>query len=261
MVKMDKKTIVWLENLLLRSRKIALGYFQKSIKVSRKADRSPVTLADKEIEKFLRKEIAKKFPDNGILGEETGFSGKNKKTYWVIDPIDGTRAFSRGLPSWGILIAKVENRKVVVGACDFPVIQTSIIAVRGKGAYEKVGNKKTKFKNAKPINFLKDAVLFHGGASFFLSSNYAKPFQKVMKQCYLERAYGDCFAYLWVLRGQADLVLEKGVKEWDMAPFSIFASETGRVLVDFKGVSNFKGPNTIFGSPKLVKQVVSSFKK
>jgi len=251
----------WVEKKMLECRKMALSYFLKPLKVNTKKDNSPVTIADKKIEDYLRKEIGRAFPKDGILGEEKGFTRKKADAYWVIDPIDGTRAFSRGLPSWGILLARVENGIPTIGACDFPALNTTILGVRGKKPYEKIGKQKKFFPKPKKIKSLKEAIIFHGGANYFLSSKYGSQFKKMIKQCYLERAYGDCYAYLWVLRGSADVMLDKMVKEWDIAPFSVFAEGTGRVMVDFNGKPDFKGPNSIFGEPTLVKKIVSTFNK
>ncbi|MBI4971579.1 MAG: hypothetical protein HZC17_07060 [Candidatus Omnitrophica bacterium] len=227
--------------------------------MERKPDRSPVTMADRKIEEFLSREITRAFPKDGILGEEFGRTRKEAGSYWVIDPIDGTRAFTRGLPSWGILVARVENGKPVVGACDLPAIGTFMGAVRGGAAYERAGKVKKNFLKPRPVSNLSEAVLFHGGASFFFRSKYKKAFEGLLQQCYLERAYGDCYAYLWVLRGYADVMMDLGVKEWDLAPFAVFAETTGRVLVNFSGKSDFKGPDTIFGNPKIAKIIVKKF--
>ena len=107
---------------------------------------------------------------------------------------------------------------------------------------------------------LNEAVVFHGGASFFDGSKYRKGFGKIIRSAFLERAYGDCYAYLWVLRGYADVMIDCGVKEWDLAPFSVFARNTGRVLINFKGRPDFKGPDTIFGNPSIAKILVKNFR-
>lgn len=239
-------------------RKMALRYFTGPMKVEHKSDLSPVTLADRKIEEFLRREITRVFPKDGILGEEFGFTRESAKSYWTIDPIDGTRAFSRGLPSWGILAARVENGCPVVGACDLPVLGT-FIGGTTQSAYERTGKTKISFKKPKPVATLKQAVIFHGGSNFFIRSQYRKAFEKIVSECYLERAYGDCYAYLWVLRGHADMMLDLGVKEWDLAPFAVLAEATGRVLVNFGGKSDFKSLDTIFGEPGLARIIVSKF--
>jgi len=247
----------WIEAKLLESRKIALRYFGTALKVERKPDRSPVTMADRKIEEYLSRQIEKAFPNDGILGEEFGFTRGNSKSYWVIDPIDGTRGFTRGLPSWGILAARVEKGIPSVGACDLPALGTFMGAASGI-AYERTGKMKKSFPRSRPVSALKDTVIFHGGSSFFYKSKYKKAFENILSDCYLERAYGDCYAYLWVLRGSADVMIDFGVKEWDLATFAVMAKATGRALVNFAGKPDFKGPDTIFGNPAISKILVKN---
>jgi len=255
----NSSILTWTEAKLRESRKIALRYFGSALKVRLKPDRSPVTLADHKIEEYLRHEITRMFPKDGILGEEFGFTRPNAESYWVIDPIDGTRAFSRGLPSWGILAARVEKKKPVVGACDLPALGTFIGGAQGARAYERTGKTKCNFPIPSSIKSIKNAVIFHGGSSFFSRSKYKKPFEKILSDCYLERAYGDCYAYLWVLRGHADIMIDFGVKEWDLAPFAVLAENTNRVMVNFEGKRDFKGPDSIFGNPRIAKLLISKF--
>ncbi len=250
----------WTESRFSQCRKTALRYFSAPLKVERKPDRSPVTLADRKIEEYLRKEISKAFPQDGILGEEFGFTRKDAEHYWVIDPIDGTRAFTRGIPSWGILAARVEKGTPVVGACDLPALGTFLGAAKGGSAFERTGKTRKLFPRPRRVKNIREAVVFHGGTGFFLRTRYKKAFEKIISDCYLERAYGDCYAYLWVLRGYADVMVDMGVKEWDLAPFSVFAQNTGRVLVNFKGKKDFKGPDSIFGNRDIANLLVRKFK-
>src|SRR3989338_6676158 len=106
----NARLLTWAERQVRACRPIALKYFRSaSLRVERKADRSPVTQADRAIEERLRKALARDFPGESILGEEFGRSGACADSFWSIDPIDGTRAFSRGLPSWGIMLGRVEG--------------------------------------------------------------------------------------------------------------------------------------------------------
>ena len=106
----------WARAALMEQRRTALRYFGGKLRVMRKADRSPVTVADRLIEERLRRELARAFPGDVIVGEEFGRPANPGSTYWTVDPIDGTRAFSRGLPSWGMLIGFVERGRPVMGA-------------------------------------------------------------------------------------------------------------------------------------------------
>jgi histidinol-phosphatase len=242
-------------------RPLALRYFRSSrLAVERKADHSPVTAADRAVEERLRRALARRFPGETIVGEEFGLSGRQGGSYWTIDPIDGTRAFSRGLPSWGIMLGKVEHGKSVLGLIDFPAINVTIGAATGVKPYERTAGGVALLPRAKPVSSLRDAVIFHGGARWWKPTPYAAGFMRLVTACYLERAYGDCFGYLWAMRGAADAVLDHGVKLWDMAPLAAFAPSTGRVLIDLSGAPSFTGPDTLFTHPSLAGRILNLLK-
>jgi len=242
----------WVERELRACRRIALKHFRSSsLRIERKPDNSPVTIADRTIEAHLRRAFAKAFPGEAIVGEEFGRTGPPGSTYWVIDPIDGTRAFSRGLPSWGTLIARVERGQSVLGVCDYPVVGVTLGVAPGVRAYERIGRSVVPLPRPRPVRQLRDSVIFHGGAKWWERTRWARGFRRLIANCYLERAYGDCYGYLWGLRGYADAVTDCGVKTWDMAPFAALAQATGRVLVNFKNQPSFSGPDTLMTSPAL----------
>jgi histidinol-phosphatase len=233
--------------------------------VERKADRSPVTIADRTIEEFLRRELARAFPGEVIVGEELGLppgwtqagpSAQPRATYWTVDPIDGTRAFSRGLPTWGTLIGRVEQGKPVLGACRFPALKTFIGVGLRTPPYERQGRRRVLLPRAPRPPALRDAAIFHGGSKWWMPTPYWNGFQRLVKSCFLERAYGDCAGHLWLFRGYVDAVIEYGVKVWDIAPMAAFARATGRVMCDFSGRPSFSGPQMILAHPSFAKQIV-----
>ena len=246
----------WIEQEVRACRAIALRYFRSArLHVERKTDHSPVTAADRKIEERLRKALGRAHPTEGIIGEEFGSSGSTQ-TYWTIDPIDGTRAFSRGLPSWGIMVGRVEQGRATLGVCDFPAIDVTIAAALGVSAYERIGGARRLLPQAEPVRSLKRAVIFHGGAKWWEPTSYAEGFARLIRSCYLERSYGDCYGYLWALRGCADAVLDYGVKLWDLVPLAALARATGRVLTDFSGRESFTGPETIMAHPAFARTIV-----
>jgi fructose-1,6-bisphosphatase/inositol monophosphatase family enzyme len=235
---------------------MALRYFRSAaLRIERKADRSPVTQADRLIEERLRKAIHRRFPGEPILGEEFGASARLGDTYWTIDPIDGTRAFSCGLPSWGIMVGRVEGGRAILGIVDYPAIGTTLAVAQGVAAYERAGSSCVRLPRAQPRHALRDAVIFHGGLRWWSVPKYIRGFQRIVKASYLERAYGDCYGYLWVLRGRADAMLDYGVKPWDLVPFAALASATGYLLCDFSGRPSFSGPDTIMAHPTLARLI------
>ncbi len=244
--------LAWVEKQVLACRPLAMRYFkQAKLKVRRKADDSPVTDADKVIEEKLRKAFAKSFPGERIVGEEFGASGPEGNSYWTIDPIDGTRGFSRGLPSWGILVSRVERGIPNLAVVDYPAVNVTLATAPGVPAYERTGTRIQRFRRAPKPPKLNDTVIFHGGARWWQGTHFEKGFNELIRTCLLERAYGDCYGYLWLFRGNADAVIEYGVKPWDVLPFAALAAATGRVQADFSGKPHSLGPQTVTAHPGL----------
>jgi len=212
-------------------------------------------MADRLIEERLRRAIARAFPGEAILGEEFGRSGRSSTTYWTIDPIDGTRAFSRGLPSWGIMLGRVERNRAVLGIVDYPAVGVTMLAGPGVRAQERVGSQRRPLRRARSAPQLSRAVIFHGGLRWWRIPRYTKNFHRVLRASYLERAYGDCYGYLWVLRGYADAMLDYGVKPWDLVPLAAIARSTGHLLCDFAARPSFSGPESIMAHPAFARRL------
>jgi len=257
----NRGLLAWAAREIHRCRPIALRYFRSTtLRVERKADRSPVTMADRRIEERLRRALKRAFPGETILGEEFGLSGRPSDTYWTIDPIDGTRAFSRGLPSWGVMLGRVERGRAVLGVVDYPAINTMLVAGPGVRAQERAGSRRILLRRARPVRQLSQAVIFHGGLRWWRARRDLKRFHHILQASYLERAYGDCYGYLWVLRGHADAMLDYGVKPWDLVPFAAIVRSTGHLLCDFSARPNFSGPESIMAHPGLARRLARRLK-
>ncbi|MBI2174776.1 MAG: hypothetical protein HYU33_06230 [Candidatus Omnitrophica bacterium] len=253
---MQRHLLSWIEAEVRRCRPIGLRYFRSpKLRVERKADHSPVTIADRTIEEHLRKAISRHCPSDGIVGEEFGSQAVAGAPYWTIDPIDGTRAFSRGLPTWGSLVGRVEKGRAMLGVVDFPALDITLAVVDGTAAYERAQGRVLKLKPPAVVPSLKQSVILHGGAAWWQPTPYRKGFERIVRECFLERAYGDCYGYLWALRGHADAVIDYSVKLWDLVPLAALAQATGRVLTDCSGHLNFHGPEAIFASAAFAKQL------
>ncbi len=245
----------WVESQVHACRPLALRYFRStSLRVRRKSDGSPVTQADRAIEERLRRAIERTFPGERIVGEEYGDTGRGS-TYWTIDPIDGTRAFSRGLPSWGIMVGRVERNKAVLGVVDYPARSVRAAVAPGVPAFERRGRRVVRFPRVRAPRPLKDAVIFHGGLRWWKGTRYVAGIVRLLQSCYLERSYGDCYGFLWALRGHADAVLEHGVKLWDLVPLAAMAQSTGWAFTDFSGRPSFSGPQILMTHPKSVARI------
>lgn len=251
----DRRLLSWLDAQVRQARPLALRYFRSSaLRVAEKPDRSPVTQADHAVEERLRWALERACPGETIVGEEFGRSGRDLSSYWTIDPIDGTRAFSRGLPTWAMMVGKIERGRPVLGLCDFPALDITIGVAPGVAAYEQIGSRRVRLPRPRPVRRLQDAVLLHGGIRWW-PQRWRSRFHRLVESCYLERSYGDCYGYLWALRGYVDAVIDCSVKVWDMVPLAALAQATGRVMTDFTGRPCYTGPETILASPTLARQI------
>ena len=258
MASSQRPLLAWVEREVRRARPIALRSFRTPhLRIHRKADASPVTVADRAVEDRLRTVIARRCPGERIIGEEFGASGPSSDAYWLIDPIDGTRAFSRGLPTWSILIARVERGIPTLGLCDFPALGITLGVAPGVRAYERQGGQARLLPRPR-ASTISDMVLLHGGSAWWQRTAWKRGFARLARACYLERAYGDAYGYLWALRGYADAVIDCGVKPWDLGALYALAFATGRALVNFENRPSFSGPDSIMAPPPLARRIAQA---
>ena len=211
---------------------IALRYFRGRFDVTLKTDQTPVTQADREAERAIVDRLRATFPDIGVLGEEYGEQGTQRRR-WIIDPIDGTQNFVRGIPYWATLIALEEDGEVTLGVVHAPATGDLLWARRGGGA----------FANDEPlrvstIDRLADATVCHSSLRYVRQlrpARYWDGFVRLIDQTGRQRGFGDYFGYTFVLRGQAELMIECDLKPWDLAPFKVLFDEAGGRLTDFEG--------------------------
>lgn len=209
---------------------LAYQYFKKVPKVRYKADNSPVTIADKNVEKLIRSIISKKFPDHGIIGEEAAAVNPGSKFQWIIDPIDGTKQFVRGIPFWTTLVALLEDNKPILGVA---------YSAPGDEVYSAQQNKGT-YLNGKKIHVSKISELKYASCSFssitpFKDKSKLEGFLKICSSVHSHRGYGDTLGYILLIQGKTDIVLEAKDKIWDIAAPAILVEEAGGKFTDFKG--------------------------
>lgn len=228
------------------SRRITLKYFRSKIRVSYKSDKSPVTIADKSCEKFLTGELSKKFPHHGFYGEEFGDSSEGNEYRWIIDPIDGTRNFTRGIPYWGTLCGLEHDGEMVAGIMSLPALNKVYYASKKRGAF--CNGKRIKVSRVKE---LEKSTLIFGGLSYFLGTKYERAFLKIAKSSYHDRGFGDCFGYTFVVEGEAEAMLDPVVSPWDVAAVKPIIEEAGGTFTDFEGNATIYGKTGLAGNPYL----------
>ncbi len=222
-------------NLLAdEARKISLKYFKKKIVVRNKLKEGfdPVTYADTKIQKNLNKLILKTYPNHSILGEEESFIKKNEFE-WCIDPIDGTKSYIQGVPLWGTLISLSKNNKIILGLVDIPALDerycgfNDIAFKVSKGRKKKLRVKKTKK--------LSDAILNTTSPYLFQSKKDQKFFKNLIKYVKTVRLGGDCYSYCLLADGHIDIVVESGLKPWDIRALEPIIKNAGGILETWEG--------------------------
>lgn len=226
------RELVFALDLCESAGRIAMNYFVQGVEVIEKSDGSPVTKADKECERMIREAIAAKFPGDAILGEEEGESPgaddttsggtPKQKRKWIIDPIDGTYGFARGVPSWSLLVALEIDGEISLGVVHAPASDEMFWAERGRGA----------FKNGRRLevsdidNVAKSQFEF-GGLNRILKLGHWDGFTRIVQATERQRGFGDYLSFVHVFEGKAEAMLEVGLKPWDLAPMKILAQEAG----------------------------------
>lgn len=205
----------------------ALKYFNKNPKVTIKPDNSPVTQADKEAEQTIKEVINRYYPSSSFLAEETVKTALGDN-FWVIDPIDGTKNFIRGLPFWGIEIAYVESNEIVLGVTYSPCFDELLYAKKGQGAY--FNNKRVSVSRIAKVS---EAFLVHGTVSYF--DKRGPNFLQLLDNVYRERGYGDFYGYGLVAQGKVDIMMDSRNGPWDIAPVKVIIEEAGGKVTNFEG--------------------------
>ena len=237
---------------------ISLKRFQAlDLVIETKPDLTPVTDADKAVEETFRKFISQKRPDDLIIGEEFGApSSTSGKHYWVIDPIDGTKNFVRGVPVWATLIALIdENGEVVVGVVSAPALNRVWHASKGSGAFVKF-NSGTKKISVSKVNSLADASLSYSDLNGW--NERAAKLLSLQEKVWRTRSYGDFWSYVLLAEGAVDIATEPTLNLWDMAAVEIIVREAGGLFTNLDGKTGPHGGNALATNGLLHEQVLKA---
>ena len=222
---------------------ITLEYFRKKPETSTKSDGSYVTIADRQAERYLREQIAKRFPEDGVLGEEEGESHGRSGRRWIIDPIDGTFAFVHGVPFYGVLIALEIEGESSIGVVNMPALGEIVSAAKGLGCF--LNGEATKVSSTTE---LKDALL--------LATNFVRATELLQERAKVSRTWGDCYGYVLVATGRADVMLDPVMNLWDCAPLLPIMEEAGGTFTDWRGVRTISGGDSIATNGVLFDEVM-----
>ncbi len=228
----------------------ALKHFGTALDVEIKADGSPVTRADREAERTARAWIETRFPGDGILGEELGETRPEASRRWLVDPVDGTRAFVKGVPLWGTLVAVVEDEHVIAGAACFPVTRERIAAARGAGCWWNGVR-----SSVSGVGTLAEATVLATDAGFRRTPERATRWHALAVRADTARTWGDCFGYLLVATGRAELMTDGQLSPWDAAAVQVLVEEAGGVFTDWRGRATSFGDGAIATNAVLAREL------
>ena len=215
-------------------------YFRTGVAVEFKGDGSPVTAADRAAETVARDWIRHHFPDDGILGEEFGLEQPEAPRRWVLDPIDGTKSFIHGVPLWGTLVAIVEGETVLAGAVYAPPTQELVAAAAGQGAW--FNGSRTYVSTTVS---LAGATLLTTDARFPDRPLRQARWETLARATRIVRTWGDCYGYLLLATGRADIMVDDQMNPWDAAAVQVVVEEAGGRFTDFRGRSTAFGGDSI----------------
>jgi histidinol-phosphatase len=224
----------------------------RRVAVERKADGSPVTEADRAAELAIRRILSGFDPAVGILGEEYGDDRGQSGAFWVVDPIDGTIAFSRGIPLYGTLLALVVEGEPVLGLIDLPSLGERVVGFRGGG----VRRDGTPVRVSRQAD-LRRALVAHGDAFAFDFFGARPAYERMVAEVPMFRGYTDAFGHALVVQGAVDVMVDVGLNPWDVAATQCLVVEAGGRCTTLDRTASGRGLGLVFGSPPLVEHLTA----
>lgn len=215
---------------------VAMRWYRQRVDVETKGDGSPVTVADREAERVAREWIAARYPQDGIQGEEYDDVRGDARRRWILDPIDGTKAFVRGVPLWGTLVACCEGDTVLAGAACFPAVSETVSAAAGEGCWWNGAR-----AAVSTVRTLSSATALITDDRFRERPHRGDRWRALAAECGVARTWGDCFGYLLVATGRAEIMVDDIVNPWDAAALAPIITEAGGVF------TSWRGEHTAFG--------------
>lgn len=230
--------------------RLTLGYYQTGLEVVTKDDDTPVTTADRQAEALIRQRIGARYPHHAIVGEEYGEQGGGNYR-WLIDPIDGTKAFARGVPLYAVLIGLEIAGRIEVGAAYFPALDEMLCAASGQGCYW----------NGRPATVSQVGTLAAATLSFTDVASFARhgreaAFARLQAACYDRRGWSDAYGYLLVATGRLELMLDPIMKPWDCGPFPVIMREAGGYFGDWAGTETIYAEEGLATTRALLPEVL-----
>ncbi len=245
--------------------KISLARFGAiDLQITQKPDLTPVSDADRKIEELIRQQLASSNPEDGVIGEEFENKISTNNREWILDPIDGTKNYIRGVPIWASLIALRENNEITATVVSAPAINRRWYAAKGEGAFVNeniLGNQKKRRLKVSGVSKISDASFAFAEIvkKDHWETNY-EPFLKLTNEVWRSRGFGDFWAHMLVAEGAVDFTIEPKLALWDMAALYLIVKEAGGSFTNLAGQDGVSGPGAICSNGKLHNELVTRFK-
>lgn len=233
-----------------RAGRAALAHYQTGIAAETKPDASPVTAADRNAEQIARDLITTKFPHDGIIGEEFGSVRTEASRRWILDPIDGTRSFIRGVPLFGCLLALEEDGDPVIGVMYFPALEETVYAAVGEGCWWNGRRALVSDETS-----LERAMILTTDIDSIEQENLSAGWNRVRSRAGTMRTWGDCYGHALVATGRAEAMFDPIMSVWDAAALKPIVEEAGGVFTDWHGTATHMGGSAVSTNTALAREI------
>lgn len=233
--------------------RLTLGYFRAGVQVEFKGDDTPVTVADREAETLIRQRIARRYPQHAILGEEYGAEGTTGASHcWLIDPIDGTKSFTRGVPLYSVLIGLEIEGQVRAGVAYFPALDEMLAAADGLGC--RLNGRRA---CVSPVMTLDRATVSCSDPGGFARHGRSEAWTRFQRATYFRAGWGDAYGHMLVATGRIELMLDPIMSPWDCGPFPPILREAGGYFGDWSGRPTIYGGEAMSTTQALLPEVLA----
>lgn len=234
-----------------------MSYLTQQVSVQRKSDDSPVTIADREAELLLRREIEAAFPDDSIVGEEHPPREGTSAYRWILDPIDGTKSFIAGVPLFGTLIGVQRDGQSVIGVIELPGLSCRISACEHKGAWSQHGDAALQPARVSDASALQEGIYLTSDVGNFADRGAAEVHRRLEETAWYSRTWGDCYGYFLVATGRAVAMVDPIMNVWDAAALLPILTEAGGCYTDWAGRASVDNGEGIGCNGRVLEEILA----
>lgn len=232
-------------------------YQSATLAVEAKSDASPVTIADRGAEQLLRERIADAFPQDGVFGEEFGETPGSNGYRWILDPIDGTKAFVAGVPLFGTMLGLERDGQCVLGVVRFPALNEVAYARLGGGCWWQTGDAPPRRTQVSGTRTLREALLCFTDVDGWVKIGRLDAFNRLCSAARIARGWGDCYGHTLVALGRCDAIVDPLINPWDAAAIVPLVTEAGGSFVDWTGAATIHGGDGISSNGLLQQEILA----